>query len=498
MAIGNLKPIKLIEYTEVIDAFGDATESVTNIYKMWAEVSDQGGTRGQEIGRTAMSDSKTFKVNFRGYLITANYKIEYFGQTYAITNVQRVQEKRFNYILSGFCTFEASAGSGGGGVVNPTSFDYNQETGIFTFLGGNLAGNLLQMIIRNTDGSVYVNNFNERVSQGPGDDNVFYYPYLTPPDVVTVSWYILAPTGGFNQLTPTASDNLTCERLCIRDFRIYEFGNQGEIISFSVIDNGVNVFNCVGDEIGFAVGIEEYVNLQNADPVNSQYFTITSYRLDNSPVYGPNYLLTVAPVDPYQQWNPANTILYLQAENNQQYQYQTYSDGVPVTPTGEFSRFYLGSPLYFQILSSHPIIIKWPNGVSLQYPSCDLYVSSYDWGVYNLPYMDIYFDPAVTRFAYLMNGGEITQMPDNLPNTISDLNIVGYLSDGFTVPASVNKLELSFNNYTEVGANVIIDSLVENNLSNGTLNILAQLNGYLNDTELTNLPTLYQRGWTIS
>ena len=112
--------------------------------------------------------------------------------------------------------------------------------------------------------------------------------------------------------------------------------------------------------------------------------------------------------------------------------------------------------------------------------------------------MDIYFDPAVTRFAYLMNGGEITQMPDNLPNTISDLNIVGYLSDGFTVPASVNKLELSFNNYTEVGANVIIDSLVENNLSNGTLNILAQLNGYLNDTELTNLPTLYQRGWTIS
>jgi head-tail adaptor len=314
MAIGNLKPIKLIEYTEVIDAFGDAVESITNTYKMWADVTDQGGTRGQELGRTAMSDSKEFRINFRGYLVTANYKIEYFGQTYAITNVQRVQEKRFNYILTGFATFEANAGGGSTSVVNPTSFDYNQETGVFTFNGGNLNGNLLQIIVRQPNGQPYTNNFNERVSLGGSPETQIYYPYLTPPDEVEVFWYVYQPLPPFTQLTDEASAPLTCERLCIRKFRIYNYAVQNEVLSYTTIDGGVNVYNCEGTYIGYAVGIEEYINLQNADPVNSQYFGISNYELEQSNVYGANYLLTCSPVDPYQQWNPANTKLYLQAD----------------------------------------------------------------------------------------------------------------------------------------------------------------------------------------
>jgi len=113
--IGNLKPIKLFFYGTNIDANGDAIETIETTYKMWAEVADNGGSRTQSLGRTEMSDTKTFRVNFRGYLITGNYKIKYFGQTYAVTNIERVDERRFNYVLTGFNIFESSVVEGGGG-----------------------------------------------------------------------------------------------------------------------------------------------------------------------------------------------------------------------------------------------------------------------------------------------------------------------------------------------------------------------------------------------
>jgi len=119
MAIGNLKPIKLVAYSTNIDPNGDAVESVQTTYKMWAEVTDNGGGRSQSNGRTELSDTKTFKINFRGYLITGNYKVIYFGQTYALTSIERIQEKRFNYLLTGFNIFESTTISDddGGGFL---------------------------------------------------------------------------------------------------------------------------------------------------------------------------------------------------------------------------------------------------------------------------------------------------------------------------------------------------------------------------------------------
>lgn len=100
--IANFKPIKLLKYTNSIDANGDASETVATTYKMWAEVTDNGGGRSQADGQTNSSDSKTFKIWFRDYPITSNFKIEYFGQTYAISNVKRLDEKRFNWELTAF------------------------------------------------------------------------------------------------------------------------------------------------------------------------------------------------------------------------------------------------------------------------------------------------------------------------------------------------------------------------------------------------------------
>ncbi len=314
MAIGNLKPIKLIQYTQTIDGAGDATEATEVVYKMWAEVTDNGGSRSQSLGRTEMSDSKTFKVNFRNYLITGNYKIEYFGQVYAITNVQRIDEKRFNYLLTGFNTFESSAGGGAGGTtVNPTLLVYNDVTGVMSFQAGNLNGNWLQIFVRDLSGQPYDNRFNERVSIGPGPVTEITVPYLTPPDEVVVSWYIVQSAPPYSILTGTESANIVTTRLSERTFRIYLYGVPNDVVSYTLIDNGVNVYNCEGTNIGFAVGIDEYVALQNADPVNSQYFQITDYRLQVTSQYGPNYLITASPVSPYYQWNPGDTLLYLQA-----------------------------------------------------------------------------------------------------------------------------------------------------------------------------------------
>jgi SPP1 family predicted phage head-tail adaptor len=104
--IGTTKPIKLLKYTTTIDANGDATETVATTYKMWAEVTDGGGGRNQDAGRTENSDTKTFRINFRDYNITPDYKIEYFGQTYSISSASRVNEQRFNWEITAFSIFE--------------------------------------------------------------------------------------------------------------------------------------------------------------------------------------------------------------------------------------------------------------------------------------------------------------------------------------------------------------------------------------------------------
>lgn len=310
--IGNLKPIKLIKYNQSFDVYGDALEAVQTTYKMWAEIEDSGGSKNQELGRTDMTDSKTFKINFRGYLVTGDYKIQYFGQTYAVTNVQRIQEKRFNYLITAFNIFEVSEG-GGQGTQNFETVTYNQINGVFTFTDGNLNGNYLRMFVRELNGQNYSNRWNEQTSIGPGPVTQITYSLLTPPDEVVVSWYLIAPNSP-TPITATNTANVICQRLCIRNFRIYEYNVQNSVLSYTIVDNGCYPYNVNGDQLALAVGIEQFVNIMNADPVNSQYFQITSYFLQTSGQFGANYLLTVNPVDPYFQWNPADTILYIQAE----------------------------------------------------------------------------------------------------------------------------------------------------------------------------------------
>jgi len=98
--VGEYKQILLYKYTTNIDAAGNVSQS-SMAYKVWAEITNVGGGRSQVDGRTTLSNGKEFKIYFRQQLQpNADYKIQYYGEMYAITGLQRINEKRFNWLIT--------------------------------------------------------------------------------------------------------------------------------------------------------------------------------------------------------------------------------------------------------------------------------------------------------------------------------------------------------------------------------------------------------------
>lgn len=311
--IGNLKPIKLIQYTQTIDANGDAIEELETVYKMWADITDEGGSKSLESGRTAMSDTKTFKINFRGYLVTGDYKVQYFGQTYALTNIKRIQEKRFNYELTGFNTFETNAGGVPDTPVLFETMTYDDVNGLLIFTDGKFGNAYLKILVQKPDGTEYKNRWNESISIGPGQLTEIPYVRFTPFDEAVVKWYFVDPVN-FSIISQINQVTLNITRLCIRDFRLYDYTVLNDPLSIYVFINGVYPYNVNGDKLSIAYSIEEYINIMNADTINAQYFQIINYKTSTGGQFPNTYILTCAPVSPYYQWNPADTPLYLEGE----------------------------------------------------------------------------------------------------------------------------------------------------------------------------------------
>jgi hypothetical protein len=97
--IGDYKPIQLVRYTITFNQSGDPTQQA-QYWNAWAEVTDNGGGRSQAEGRTTLGTSRTFKIWFReNTILIGEWKILYFGDTYAITHIERINEKRFNLLV---------------------------------------------------------------------------------------------------------------------------------------------------------------------------------------------------------------------------------------------------------------------------------------------------------------------------------------------------------------------------------------------------------------
>ena len=96
------KQIRIEKWGAVKDAKGDMKESILVAYNMWAEPVKISGSLSQTIGQTKLNNQVRFKIRFRpDWHINSAWKIDYLSQRYTITNIQRIDEKRFNWIING-------------------------------------------------------------------------------------------------------------------------------------------------------------------------------------------------------------------------------------------------------------------------------------------------------------------------------------------------------------------------------------------------------------
>lgn len=84
------------------DAKGDAKERIEVSYNLWADIVSSSGNRSDSAGQTKLNKSKTFKVRFRpDWKLSGVWKFVYLGKRYSITSIERINERRFNWIVNG-------------------------------------------------------------------------------------------------------------------------------------------------------------------------------------------------------------------------------------------------------------------------------------------------------------------------------------------------------------------------------------------------------------
>lgn len=99
--IGQYKMIKLFETTVTADSNGDNKETQVVRAKLYADVTDLGGSRTMDHQQLKLSTTKQFKVWWRpDWKINQNWQLKYFGQMYSISKIERIGEKRFNWLIT--------------------------------------------------------------------------------------------------------------------------------------------------------------------------------------------------------------------------------------------------------------------------------------------------------------------------------------------------------------------------------------------------------------
>jgi SPP1 family predicted phage head-tail adaptor len=131
--IGTYKPIKIFKISNVQDENGDMLENTELLFTLWAEVESVGGSSTLQNGKTNLQDTKRFKVRFRpDMVLTTEWIIQYFGKVYEISNIERINEKRFNVLITATGTYNTLTtnntvfpdGTPGGGGNGGTSADF--------------------------------------------------------------------------------------------------------------------------------------------------------------------------------------------------------------------------------------------------------------------------------------------------------------------------------------------------------------------------------------
>lgn len=102
MGIGQRQPIKLVQIAVTIIGNGRNIESEGISFQTWAEISNPSVFRDYLYGQTQMGKTKNFLVRFRfDKYPNADWKVIYNGVQWTISQIQKVNEKPFYWLLIG-------------------------------------------------------------------------------------------------------------------------------------------------------------------------------------------------------------------------------------------------------------------------------------------------------------------------------------------------------------------------------------------------------------
>ena len=94
--------IRVEKWAAPKDYSGDAKESMEHSYPLWAEIVNSSGSRSDTNGQMKLNKTKTFKIRFRpDWKLSGEWKLKYLQKRYSITSIERINEKRFNWLVNG-------------------------------------------------------------------------------------------------------------------------------------------------------------------------------------------------------------------------------------------------------------------------------------------------------------------------------------------------------------------------------------------------------------
>ncbi|MBL7739049.1 MAG: phage head closure protein [Chitinophagaceae bacterium] len=93
--------MQLVQLLVAQDTDGRNKEQEGDKFGVWAEISNPSGFRSYANGQTVMGNTKNFLIRFKiNKYPDCNWKIRYEGKDWTITNIEKVDEKRFYWRMT--------------------------------------------------------------------------------------------------------------------------------------------------------------------------------------------------------------------------------------------------------------------------------------------------------------------------------------------------------------------------------------------------------------
>lgn len=98
--IGDMMQVKLEKWTQSKGPTGSLDDTLVNSYPIWADVRKVSGSRNYTNSQTKERDRIEIKIWWKSaFDINALWKVVYDGRRHTVQSVEKINEKRFKYLL---------------------------------------------------------------------------------------------------------------------------------------------------------------------------------------------------------------------------------------------------------------------------------------------------------------------------------------------------------------------------------------------------------------